>query len=67
MTSVVEHCDQGRGEERQKVDFRLRNAAFRPFVWRYVRFIYCFPQGRILGRSINDINNWYGGGVNWSK
>jgi hypothetical protein len=34
--------NQGLFQERQKVDFRLRNAAFRAFVWR--SNLFCFPQ-----------------------
>jgi hypothetical protein len=35
---------QGLFQERRKVDFQLRNAAFRAFVWRCSLF--CFPQQR---------------------
>ena len=34
--------DQGLFQEHQKVDFRLKNAAFWAFVWR--SNLFCFPQ-----------------------
>ena len=43
-TIMISSKQQGLFQERRKVDFPLRNAAFRAFVWRCSLF--CFPQQR---------------------
>ena len=41
---------QGLFQERRKVDFRLRNAAFRAFVWS--SNLFCFPQQRFAEKIL---------------
>jgi hypothetical protein len=69
-SSAQENRQSDNRVEDKSVKKLISDLEMQPFVLLFgVTFVLCSVlQGRILGPSINDINNWYGGGVkNWSK